>query len=158
MARLITWLERVSTWFETHRHHGTLALCFPDYRPDLVQDAARRLRLDLVDFRARYMAPLKWDAAKLTLDDLDAAIDELTSGGRAVMLHNVEALLALKPAEMRRQWLADVLSRTRPGTLVLPLFLYAHERPKQAEQKCLVLDTVELPAESFVDRLPSFCG
>lgn len=152
------WLERLSAWFETRPRQGALVLCLPAYRPDVVQDAANRLGLDLVDFRARYMAPLKWDASKLTIEDLNAAVEALLAGSKPVMLHNVEALLALKPAEVRKQWLADVLSRPLAGALVLPLFLYAAERPKLADDRCLVLDAAELPSESLLDRLSGFRG
>jgi hypothetical protein len=125
---------------------------FPEYRPDLVEQMARSIKLAHVDFRRERMAPLGWNAAELPLEALDDAGLSAMSNGSGVVLQNAEALLATQPADDRRAWFARALDRSWPAQLVLPVTLFSADLPADREQVA-VLPRGSLPEEKILSRL-----
>jgi hypothetical protein len=155
MSETSSWLRRLCAWSENAPQAGVLALKLPAYRPDLLLRVCMRLSLEHVDFRARHMLPLGWEAAKMTTCDLDAVIAELADNNRKVMLSNVEALLSLIGPQERVAWFERAFSRSLRGRMILPLMLYASETPATADSRCYAFSPLELPEETLLDRVAS---
>lgn len=149
------WLHDLHSWHAHLAAGGLRFVVFPAYRPDLARDVAARLGLRFVDFRETVMAPLKWDAARLTLADLDDVIDVQGASGPGTVLMNVEALLSLKTAHERAAWFAAGLARPLPAPVLLPLVLYANELPPAAQARSHSFNAADLPEETLLDRLRS---
>ncbi len=147
-----SWLTDFRAWLD-----GTpstaVALCFPAYRPELVECLANELGYRLVDFRKARMAPLGWQAASLPLDALEScAAEQMQQHQSDVVLQNVESLLAVHPAPARRAALAHLLARLWPQRLILPLALYGMDVP-DVGQAVYKIEASQLPEESLLVRL-----
>jgi hypothetical protein len=130
-----------------------VALCFPAYRPELVDILARDLGYRLIDFRKARMAPLGWQAASLPLAALvSCAAEEMQQHDSPLVLQNSESLLAVHPAPARRAALARLLNISWPQRLILPLALYAMDTPNM-EQAVYKIEASHLPEESLLVRL-----
>lgn len=131
---------------------GSLLVEFPAYRPDLVEAMAAALGCAHVDFRRERMAPMKFDAHRLELEEIEVCALE-RSAGAGVVLHNAEALLAAKPAAERRDWLLRFLDVPRSNLVVLPLALFGKELADHP--RLIRLTPEDLPAESLLTQLTS---
>jgi hypothetical protein len=129
-----------------------VVVVFPEYRPDLVEQMARVIKLVHVDFRRERMAPLGWNAAELPLDTLNDTAVSAMAGGSGVVLQNAEALLATRTAEERRGWFTRALDRSWPAQLVLPVTLFGVDLPPRDGQ-VVVLPRGSLPEEKILSRL-----
>lgn len=124
---------------------------FPEYRPDLFRFMAHSLEFKFFDYRTEVMSPFGWEAHQITIDDLEQRLTEEVNKENLVAC-NVEALLATKEIDVRKNWLKDYLSRKWSGTIVLPLCLYGDEAPENST-KVYTFYNSDLPEQSFVNRL-----
>ncbi|MCA0405863.1 MAG: hypothetical protein LCH39_06910 [Proteobacteria bacterium] len=132
------------------RGPGSYLVDFPAYRPDLVGVLAQKAGCMLLDFRARDLAPLGFEAHKLPLGALDAAA-EMPESETGIVIQNAEALLATKPATERRAWLAAFLAIPRKTLAVIPLALFGREVADHP--RVIRFEPGELPADSFLSQL-----
>lgn len=144
------WLEPFKTMINTCSSAAYI-VNFPEYRPDLFLFMARSLELIHFDFRTEVMSPYGWDAHQLSIQELDLRLLREADKGN-LMICNVEALLATKEIDERKNWLQDYLSRQWPKTIVLPLCLYGHEAP-ESSPNVYSFENQDLPEQSFVNRL-----
>lgn len=145
------WLSPVAATLDRHDRAGGFLVVLPAYRPDLSRVMASALDLQFVDFRAEVMARAGTQAARLPLDELDAAA---RSPGDApgIVLHNAEALLACKPADARAAWFSALQERGCGPARIVPVTIFAHELPVRAP-RLVRLEPNDLPAESLLMRL-----
>lgn len=147
-----TWTSAVSVWLENQPDTCVCAVIFPHYRPDLVEQLAAATASTFCDYRKLKMAPLGWKAANLTLDVLTATAEDEMAKGRAVVLHNVEAMLSLVSREAREAWFEEAAARRWPHRLVLPLTLYAHDLPASMIDHVHELQAEALPSDGILQR------
>lgn len=149
------WLGPVAACLEAHAWRGGFCVALPAYRPDLSRIMAAALALRFIDFRAEFMAKAGWQAGGLPLSQLDAAAETAAvslDGLRGVVLHNAESLLAAKPAEARKAWLASHVQREAGPAVLVPVTIYAHELADTAA-RTVRLQPGDLPPESLLMRL-----
>ncbi|HRE22387.1 MAG TPA: hypothetical protein PKW21_15330 [Rhabdaerophilum sp.] len=131
---------------------GSYIVNFPAYRPDLVSDVAEALGCTCLDFRKAYLAPMRFEAHKLALSALEAAVTEHAAGA-GIVLQNGEALLACKPASERSAWCASFLDRQRSNFAILPLALFGREAAPHPN--LLRFLPHEMPPETLLSQLTS---
>jgi len=146
------WLKLVHDALAKAAADRCVAVVFPEYRPDLVEQMARAIKLAHVDFRRERMAPLGWNAAELPLETLDDTAVSAMAGSSGVVLQNTEALLATRTAEERRGWFTRALDRSWPAQLILPVTLFGADLPTR-EGQVVVLPRGSLPEEKILSRL-----
>jgi hypothetical protein len=145
------WLAAFRKWFEEQSSRA-VAVCFPTYRPDLVIALADHLGVRHLDFRKEFLAPRGWQAAALPLTALDQAIAEAVAAGKPVVLQNVESLLAVHDAAVRRATLSRLLLADWNGRVILPLVLYGADLPRQGAA-VYSFAPADLPEETLLHRL-----
>lgn len=131
---------------------GGYAVIFPSYRPDLVEELARILGYGHVDFRKERMAPLAMQAHTLELSAIEACADE-RSNALGVVLQNAEALLASRPAELRRAFVSAFVATPRARGAILPLALFGGD--VSDHPNVLRLSADSLPEETMLRQLAS---
>lgn len=145
------WLAAVQATFEQHQEQGAFQVLFPEYRPDLSHALAHHLELGFYDYRKEKMLSEGWEAGNISLEEMTRTLRE-ESEKNGLVAHNIEALLATKTEQQRRQWLADCLESEWPNPVVMPLSIYQSETLRGNPRIChLELD--EFPKESFLMRL-----
>jgi len=147
-----SWLEPVISMLDSSDRRGGYFVCFPQYRPDLVMSMAHYCGLELLDFRAEYLAPLGWDAAGVPLDTLDEAITEHITGNTGLVLQNTEALLAAVTPEIRQSWAAGFLERDLTVPVIIPIAVFSQDLPP-ASKRIEFLDPLHIPEEGLLMRL-----
>lgn len=145
------WWQPVRRLLEARGNGCGILLQFPAYRPDLTRHLAQQLGIAFLDYRAEVMAKLGWEAHTLSLAELNATLREHASCG-GLVAHNVEALLATKPAQARREWLSRFIETPWSHAVLVPLFVYADEA-SQNHPHCLGFAAETLPQQSFIARL-----
>lgn len=131
---------------------GGYVVIFPTYRPDLVEELAIALGYDYIDFRKERMAPLGMQAHALDLAAIEDCAGE-HSRAPGVVLHNVEALLATRPADVRRAYIAAFVATPRNTKAILPLALFGTDASDHAQ--VIRLDMQALPEETMLRQLAS---
>ncbi len=145
------WFWPIADRLDRFDWSGGLLVKFPEYRPDLFLAAAYGLRLAHYDFRAQVMLPMGWKAHRLVLEDLDCSLEEVSREG-AVMVQNVEALLATKPLVERAMWLKQFLEHDWSHAVVVPLVLNGDLTPP-GHPRVVTLDPDSLPEQTLLSRL-----
>jgi len=143
-------LELVSQCIENNQKSGAIVL-LSEYRPDIAQMIAHHLKLKFYDYREKELLPLGWGAAEVTLDQLDEALFNASSQG-PILAFNIEALLALKTENERREWLVRFLQHSWPNQIVIPITIHLNDIPNRNQQVCDLLSTV-LPEQNLINRL-----
>ena len=151
------WLEPVRAALSRSGPPAPLLVVFEAYRPDLVRAMAHHLGFRFVDFRAEHMLPLGAEGARLPLSRLSdvmhralAADDGPAASG--LVLHNVEALLATRPAAERIGWLADFVARDSAAPVIVPLAVFADDAPS-GHGNVVRIDAGALPPEKLLFRM-----
>ncbi len=147
------WLEPLDRALAAGNRRGGYLLVMPQYRPELVREAAERYGFACRDFRRERLVPRGRAAAGLSLAELDRFLEEELEGPGAVV-QNAEALLATRSEPERRSWFRRFLARERPFAVIVPVVLFGREVP------CDPLRVVrpapeELPADTLLMRLVS---
>ena len=146
------WCDAVSEAIEAHGFRGGFAVCFAEYRPDLVRELASEVNVSQIDFRAERMAPLGWSASDLGVEELDAVIQTAIATGQGVALQNGEALLVCKTEQERRRWLAATLCADWPYPVIIPVVLLSEDLPEESS-RIVRFNCEDLPQESLLVRL-----
>ena len=145
------WLEIFKTSYDQLGGKGGFQVLFPEYRPDMTRALAYSLGMEFYDYRLEKMMPLGWKAGELSLESLtQTLLDESKNIG--LVVHNIEALLATKPEDERKQWLHDFVAFDWPNPIVIPLVIYKDETDLDSQRVC-DLKISEFPKESFLMRL-----
>lgn len=151
----IAWTRPVELLIASHGHRGGYLVVFSEYRPSLFRALANALDFDFTDFRAVHMAPLGWEASRKPLAALNEVInDQLARSQRGLVLHNAEALLAVKGTQERRVWLQQFAAAAWTHPVVVPVAVFAADAPTGSERLCW-LDPGTLPSEPLLVRLAS---
>lgn len=145
------WLELFKENYAKFQGEGGFLVLFPEYRPDMTRALAHSLELEFYDYRLEKMISKGWDAGNIPLESLMRTLIE-ESARIGIVVHNVEALLATKPEEERRQWLQDFLTFEWSNPVVLPLSIYQIDTDKNNPRVC-DLELTEFAKESFLMRL-----
>lgn len=145
------WVQPIQDMIEGHDRHGPFFVAFSEYRPELVRALADDLGFTFVDFRAEFMRPLGWEAARLPLTTLTEAVERHCTGP-GVVLHNAEALLAAKSAAERRDWLRAFATRDWPAPVVVPIAIFQRDLPA-CGARFHRIDPDDLPSETILTRL-----
>ncbi|MEA3274723.1 MAG: hypothetical protein U9Q81_05395 [Pseudomonadota bacterium] len=145
------WTDTVADFVAATGARGGLLLVFPEYRPDLAKAAAHRLGLRFFDYRAQEMSPLGTKAGSISLTSLDETLNDLARGGGALAF-NVEALLATKEPEERRDWIERFVRTDWPSLIVLPITLFA-EDTNALTSRILRFQEEDLPDQGLISRL-----
>lgn len=149
--RALRWLTSIEACLDAHGRRGGFIAKLTRYHPTLVAEMAQALGLAHVDFRAARLKPLGWEAPRLPLTAIDEAIaDGIVPSG--LVLQNAEALLASKPAEERRAFLARFIDTPRDLPVVIPIAAHASDIPAPCS-RVVEIDADEVPAESLLLRL-----
>jgi len=149
------WTAPVATLIANAGRRGGFLVAFPEYRPQLVEALADELGLEFWDYRIERMAPLGWQAGQLPMTDVDQFIWEtLTQSAGGVVVHNVEALLAAKSLQDRRDWFAALLAAPWQRPVIVPVAVFQPEMPVHP-QRIHRLDPDLLPPETILGRLAS---
>lgn len=146
-----SWAGPIQAMIDSNGHRGGFLVLFPEYRPDQFQALANLLGIETFDYRAEVMAQQGQAADRISLSNLDAALDGLARQG-AYVATNVEALLATKPSDERRQWLVRFLETERPHALVIPVVTLTDDLP-EAHPRLYAVPGGTLPLQSFLNRL-----
>lgn len=152
------WLTPVAAALEREARRGRFLVAFDIYRPDLARAMAHALRLQFIDFRAQYMMPLGRDAGRLPLARIEELIAdaerEPAADGEAqgLVLLNVEALLATRPAQERITWMQDFIARPSAVPVIVPVSVFAAEAPA-ADPRVVAIDPAAVPSEKLLFRL-----
>lgn len=154
MTKHREWLDSIEKVFQQHNGEGGFQILFPEYRPDLFTHLATALNLDFFDYRQTVMQPEGWDAGKISLDDLTSTLLE-KSAEAAMVVHNVEALLAAKPEHQRKQWLAEFFSIDWPNTMIIPVTVFQADTLEGHSRICDI-ELIQLPKQSFLMQLSSY--
>lgn len=128
-------------------------VALPEYRPQLVRRIAEVMGLAFFDFRSECMLPLGWEAARLPLSALTDAVAQRVTAGRGLVLQNAEALLAAKPAEERRAWLADFAHSEWPAPVLVAVAIFQADLPTAGPAPIHKVDPDHVPAETLLARL-----
>jgi hypothetical protein len=132
-------------------HQGGYLVVFPEYRPDQFQALADQLGVEIFDYRTQVMAQQGPAADRISLSDLDTALERLARQG-AYVTTNVEALLATKSSQERSHWLARFLETVRSHALIIPLVTLTEDLP-DAHPRLYSIPNDALPAQSLLNRL-----
>lgn len=146
-----TWWAPVSNAIAAHGPGGYVVV-FPSYRPDLAEEMANALSCAFIDFRREKMAPLGMSAHRLDLAEIIGCADE-TAGTAGIVLHNAEALLAARSADIRRDFCAGFLAAPRTNIAILPLALFGQDMADHP--RVIRLESDSLPAETMLRQLAS---
>lgn len=128
------WLMAVEQHLAVTGPGGSLVL-FSRYDPDRIRAMAGRLGFRLFDYQKEVMEDYGKAADQLGLDQLDETLRAEAAKG-PVITHNVEALLCVKPEQVRRQWLQAFLEKDWPQPVLLPLTVFQQEAPKDHPRVC----------------------
>lgn len=148
---MIRWCDKVIHAVEAGGPGG-YAVAFPAYRPDLVSALAAALDCAHVDFRKEVLSPHGFAAHTLPLSEIERCAQE-RAAGRGIVLANAEALLAAKPEDDRRAFLAAFLASPRKDIVLLPLALYG--ALAAGNPRLVTLDEAALPPETLLSQLAS---
>jgi len=151
------WLSTIKTVFKQYQGEGAIQVLFPEYRPDLAHVVADCLGLGFYDYRKETMLAKGWNAGNITLEEMTQVLinETASSSENGLLIYNIEALLATKPEEHRRQWLTQCLDQDKikwPKAIVLPLSIYQSDAATGYPRVCN-LQVEEFPKESFLMRL-----
>jgi len=151
MSEHTEWLETFKASYDQHQGKGGFQVLFPEYRPDMTRALAHDLGLEFYDYRLKKMISLGWEAGNISLESLTQTLQE-ESTHVGLVVHNVEALLAVKSEDERKQWLNEFLTFDWSNPIVLPLAIYQAETDPDNPRVC-DLKITEFPKESFLMRL-----
>ncbi len=132
---------------------GGYLLSMPDYRPELLSEAAERYGLPCRDFRRERLMPRGRKAAAMPLAEIEEFIAEAAAASGAV-IHNAEALLATKSTAERRRWFRLFLARERPTAVIVPIVLFGEELPSDPVRVVRIASGT-LPPDTLLMRLVS---
>ncbi|MCB1505180.1 MAG: hypothetical protein KDJ47_09405 [Hyphomicrobiaceae bacterium] len=152
-ATLSSWMEPVGLAISACGGQGSFLVSLGTYRPDLVRALAHSLDFAFVDFRAEYMAPLGAGASGVPLERINEVATN-PMGRAGIVIHNVEGLLSTRGTDVRRAWLADLISFTSRHAVVVPLALYCGDAPSP-NPRHVEIDPAVLPEEKLLMRLAS---
>ncbi len=137
-----------------HYGHGSAhchLVLYAEYRLDLARQLADETGLVFRDFRREVLSEYGKQAHEQPLSLLDQAVIE--QGDRAgAVIANAEALLATRPEQERRAWLAAIVDQPFAYPLLMPLALFGKETPP-AHPRVIDLRERPLPEQSLINRL-----
>lgn len=145
------WLDLIKDIYDRHEAKGGYQVLLPDYRPDLSRALANFLDIEFYDYRKNAMQAEGWNAGKISLHEMTETLLKESSKS-ALVVHNIEALLATKSEQDRRLWLANFFSIDWPNAIILPLAIYQADVVEEHARIC-DLELVQLPKQSFLMQL-----
>ncbi len=145
------WMSPIAEMLWVHECRGNFLVALQTYRPGAVRLIAKEFDLAFCDFRATYMAPMGAHAGKLTLDRLECLMEEARAKG-GIVLHNVEALLAVKQEHERLSWLSHFVTETSHNPVLIPLSIFCSDAPKGCDRVAWIEPTA-VPQEKLLVRL-----
>ena len=143
-------LDLVSRCVENVNNSGYIIL-MPEYRPDLARMIANHFGINFYDYRKKEMLPLGWRAIDITLNQLNNSLTK-ESCHDPMLAFNVEALLAIRPENERREWFSNIIMHPWPNRILLPITIHLNEVPDSDQQTCNLL-TAPLPEQTLINRL-----
>jgi len=143
-------MNLVSRCIKQHKRGGYILL-MPQYRPDIGRSIAQHFELRFYDYRQEVMLPLGWDAANISLDELDDRLFQ-EAMEKPLLAFNVEALMTTKPEEQRRQWLYEFIHKPWSNKILLPLAIHQSDAPDSSTNVCDLQNT-PLPEQNLINRL-----
>lgn len=143
-------MNLVSRCIKQHKSGGYILL-MPQYRPDIGRSIAQHFELRFYDYRQEVMLPLGWDAANISLDELDDRLFQ-EAMEKPLLAFNVEALITTKPEEQRRQWLYEFIHKPWSNKILLPLAIHQSDAPDSGTNVCDLQNT-PLPEQNLINRL-----
>jgi len=150
-GQLDAWIRPIWSGIAGSGAGGGFLVCLPEYRPDLARNLAFGLDLCFVDFRQAFMSALGWEAHTLDLGQVSGMLRE-RSEARGLVLFNVEALLATKAGDERRDWLEAFLSIPFEQPVLAVLWVFAEEVP-HTDDRVFRVDAGRLPPQGLISRL-----
>lgn len=129
------WLLAIEQHFNQAGNNAGSIILLPHYNPELAIQMARQTGLAFFDFQTEVMEALREDAENMSLVQLgDTLRDRAEETG--IVVHNVEALLSVKPTQERQEWLAWFLDTNWPNPVLLPIAIFQAEVPDMHPRVC----------------------
>ena len=145
------WIRPIADLIERNQARGGFFVIFPEYRPDQFLALAKHLGLAYFDYRDEVMSEFGWDADRLSLDDLDTTLrDQAVAKG--TLVSNVEALLATKSADERKQWIQRFIDGSWGRAIIIPIVINAPQVP-ETHQRVYRIAEKTLPEQTLINRL-----
>ena len=145
------WLKIIKSVYDKHHANGAYQILFPEYRPDISRVLANYLSLSFFDYRKMTMLTEGWNASKISLDEMTSTLLRECAKS-ALLVHNIEALLATKSQHERQKWLADFFLIEWPNVIILPIAIYQADTVAHHSRICN-LEKIHLPEQSLLMNL-----
>jgi len=129
------WLTEIDAHLAREAATAGSIVLFPRYRPDLSRLIATHTGLGFFDFQKAVMEDLGTAAEQISLDQLSEALRGRAESG-AVVVHNVEALLAVKTEDERRHWFQTFLDTDWPNPVLITVTAFQADVPEAHPGVC----------------------
>ena len=129
------WFSVLTQYYSQTGKDSASIVLMPHFNPELSRQMAEGLEIDFYDFQTEVMAAHGQAADAIPLTELDEAL-QARAAQSAFVAHNVEALLCVYPAVVRRVWLRSFLDTLTPNPIVLPISIFQEEVPVDHKNVC----------------------